>query len=192
MGLSGLEPPTSRLSGVRSNRLSYKPMFPDAQRLLCGSDFSGHNSCIPAGASSFCPASLRLFTRSFPHGGPWSYSGFEPCMRFRTSSVARTPGLLFPVCPVHDEADFVRGGDKRDRTVDLLLAKQALSQLSYTPMFGSDSTVVVLLSLSLFRRLSVSFRRLSTSVSLRLQGPDSLWAFGGVFRLSRHPRGLQN
>ena len=29
------------------------------------------------------------------------------------------------------------GGDKRDRTVDLLLAKQALSQLSYTPMFGS-------------------------------------------------------
>ena len=26
MGLSGLEPPTSRLSGVRSNQLSYKPM----------------------------------------------------------------------------------------------------------------------------------------------------------------------
>ena len=30
MGLSGLEPPTSRLSGVRSNRLSYKP-FSDSQ-----------------------------------------------------------------------------------------------------------------------------------------------------------------
>ena len=27
VGLSGLEPPTSRLSGVRSNRLSYKPFF---------------------------------------------------------------------------------------------------------------------------------------------------------------------
>ena len=26
------------------------------------------------------------------------------------------------------------GGDKRDRTADLLLAKQALSQLSYTPI----------------------------------------------------------
>ena len=26
MGLSGLEPPTSRLSGVRSNQLSYKPI----------------------------------------------------------------------------------------------------------------------------------------------------------------------
>ena len=29
MGLSGLEPPTSRLSGVRSNRLSYKPINGD-------------------------------------------------------------------------------------------------------------------------------------------------------------------
>ena len=27
VGLSGLEPPTSRLSGVRSNRLSYKPLL---------------------------------------------------------------------------------------------------------------------------------------------------------------------
>ena len=29
------------------------------------------------------------------------------------------------------------GGDKRDRTADLLNAIQALSQLSYTPVFGS-------------------------------------------------------
>ena len=28
------------------------------------------------------------------------------------------------------------GGDKRDRTADLLNAIQALSQLSYTPIFG--------------------------------------------------------
>ena len=68
MGLSGLEPPTSRLSGVRSNRLSYKPIFP----------------------------AVRLFPPAF-------------------------------------------GGDKRDRTADPLLAKQVLSQLSYTPVYlGQD------------------------------------------------------
>ena len=52
VGSSGLEPPTSRLSGVCSNQLSYEP---------------------------------------------------------------------------------VRGGDERDRTADPLLARQVLSQLSYTP-----------------------------------------------------------
>ncbi len=30
MGLGGLEPPTSRLSGVRSNHLSYRPGIPNA------------------------------------------------------------------------------------------------------------------------------------------------------------------
>ncbi len=65
VGLSGLEPPTSRLSGVRSNRLSYKPIWSSA-------------------------------------------------VQFSLTAL---------------------GGDKRDRTVDLLLAKQALSQLSYTPIF---------------------------------------------------------
>ena len=55
VGTSGLEPPTSRLSGGRSNQLSYEPI------------------------------------------------------KF--------------------------GGDKRDRTADLLLARQALSQLSYTPVY---------------------------------------------------------
>ena len=55
VGSSGLEPPTSRLSGVRSNHLSYEPLF---------------------------------------------------------------------------------GGDERDRTDDPLLARQVLSQLSYTPILG--------------------------------------------------------
>ena len=70
VGLSGLEPPTSRLSGVRSNRLSYKPIFP-----------------------AFDSSLSSLF--------------------------------LYP---------SVHGGDKRDRTADPLLAKQVLSQLSYTPI----------------------------------------------------------
>ena len=43
MGLSGLEPPTSRLSGVRSNQLSYKPIF-RKQRLT--GIFSQLNSCF--------------------------------------------------------------------------------------------------------------------------------------------------
>ena len=58
MGLSGLEPPTSRLSGVRSNQLSYKPI-------------------------------LKSYDSS---------------------------------------------GDEEIRTLDPLLARQVLSQLSYTPM----------------------------------------------------------
>ena len=69
VGPSGLEPPTSRLSVVRSNQLSYGP------------------------------SSLQTF-RSRNH-------------------------VVFFI--------KVSGGDKRDRTVDPLLAKQVLSQLSYTP-----------------------------------------------------------
>ena len=77
MGLSGLEPPTSRLSGVRSNRLSYKPIFPGF-------------SVLP--------------------------------QAFGEMSSLVTSALL-------------SGGDKRDRTADPLLAKQVLSQLSYTPVY---------------------------------------------------------
>ena len=66
VGLGGLEPPTSRLSGVRSNHLSYKPMLVSA---------SGRRFRLPT-----------------------------PC-----------------------------GGDEEDRTPDPLLARQVLSQLSYTP-----------------------------------------------------------
>ena len=67
VGSSGLEPPTSRLSGVRSNHLSYEPFYS-----------------------------------------------------------AKTVVLAY-------------GGDERDRTDDPLLAKQVLSQLSYTPINGSCS-----------------------------------------------------
>ena len=68
VGSSGLEPPTSRLSGVRSNQLSYEPIL------------------------SF----LSVLHLSF---------------------------------------GFRRGGDEQNRTVDPLLARQVLSQLSYTPRF---------------------------------------------------------
>ena len=67
VGLNGLEPSTSRLSGGRSNLLSYKPIF-----------------------------------------------FLDEVSRFKSLSL---------------------GGDNRDRTDDPLLAKQVLSQLSYTPVF---------------------------------------------------------
>ena len=76
MGLGGFEPPTSPLSGVRSNQLSYRPL----------------------GKSRFFSINV--------------------------------------------------GGAMRDRTADLLRARQALSQLSYSPKFLrlfplSDLTLVV-------------------------------------------------
>jgi hypothetical protein len=78
VGLSGLEPPTSRLSGVRSNHLSYKPL---SSSLL------------------WSRAGLSSFSHLLPPGFP----GF--------------------------------GGDEENRTPDPLLARQVLSQLSYTPVF---------------------------------------------------------
>ena len=71
VGRGGLEPPTSRLSGVRSNHLSYRP--------------------IPAR-----PCKL-------------------PASHEKQARIAAT------------------GGARRDRTDDLMLAKHALSQLSYGP-----------------------------------------------------------
>ena len=38
------------------------------------------------------------------------------------------------LCRLLDVASLIDGGAKRDRTADLLLARQALSQLSYSPM----------------------------------------------------------
>ena len=73
VGTSGLEPPTSRLSGVCSNQLSYVPF------------------------SVYLVSLVRI---------------------------------LFPSCNVFRRS----GGGKRDRTADPLLARQVLSQLSYTPV----------------------------------------------------------
>ena len=76
MGLRGLEPPTLRLSGVRSNHLSYKPI-----------------------------------------------SVFGDGRRFR---------LPTPF-----------GGDEEVRTPDPLLARQVLSQLSYTPVLGQGIGIFI-------------------------------------------------
>ena len=88
MGPSGLEPPTSRLSVVRSSQLSYGPI------------------------------------------------------------------LDFPLLSLH-------GGDNRTRTDDPLLAKQVLSQLSYTPidgMVGLSGLEPPTLRLSVVRSSQLSYR----------------------------------
>ena len=91
VGSSGLEPPTSRLSGVRSNHLSYEPVF-----------------CI-----RFAPLAQFSAFRSF-------------C----------GPLLATRLCCVSVLAVFRDGGDEQNRTVDPLLARQVLSQLSYAPILG--------------------------------------------------------
>ena len=93
VGLSGLEPPTSRLSGVRSNRLSYKP--------------------------------ISWFERWFP-----------------------TRPLVFPALVI---AVRRTGGDERVRTDDPLLAKQVLSQLSYTPIFTCGRIPIHFLRIPFFK-----------------------------------------
>ena len=42
----------------------------------------------------------------------------------------------FPILAVLRKSGTFLGGDKRDRTADLLNAIQALSQLSYTPKYN--------------------------------------------------------
>ena len=58
MGLSGLEPPTSRLSGVRSNQLSYKPIF--------FFKFGGH--LLSHTVSSAVPSAVQVLTIVFGMG----------------------------------------------------------------------------------------------------------------------------
>ena len=65
VGLRGLEPPTSRLSGVRSNHLSYKPMLVLATVVVSSSSdalwwrWGGSNSWPPACKAGALPAELH-------------------------------------------------------------------------------------------------------------------------------------
>ena len=60
------------------------------------------------------------------------------------------------------------GGAGRDRTDDLLLAKQALSQLSYSPVFGTSSGTSVLVGLDGFEPSTPALsRRCSNQLSYR-------------------------
>ncbi len=60
----------------------------------------------------------------------------------RKNAFGRTIALLVPRMPSQNKKaipygmTFCFGGDKRDRTADLMTASHALSQLSYTPIGG--------------------------------------------------------
>ena len=121
MGPSGLEPPTSRLSVVRSSQLSYGPSSSEQSSLCFDEPF--RFVCAPLPCSS-SPHQTR-------------FTGLWFGLRTKCVSLLLCRVLLF-LWP--HEARFVGpGGDKRDRTVDPLLAKQVLSQLSYTPASKQSS-----------------------------------------------------
>ena len=111
MGTSGLEPPTSRLSGVRSNHLSYAPIVEFAWRQI-QNGWVWLRGQWPRFASQ--TVKRHGFVRLF----------FNRFALFAFSLV-----FLFVPKP------YPSGGDEEDRTPDPLLAKQVLSQLSYTPAF---------------------------------------------------------
>ena len=68
------------------------------------------------------------------------------------------------------------GGDKRDRTADLLNAIQALSQLSYTPIFCRFSRLLVYYTTSLFT-LSTVFCRCPLEFYILQKNLDGLGFF---------------
>ena len=77
MGLSGLEPPTSRLSGVRSNQLSYKPGL-DKERKMPGSHLLSRSLAPqyhrPAVSLPSCSGWERVFlTAALPPDKFFSY-----------------------------------------------------------------------------------------------------------------------
>ena len=71
VGLGGLEPPTSRLSGVRSNHLSYKPIClsfyePTALLLvLCGTHIHQYVPFLETRVPCIFAKILRIFCACF-------------------------------------------------------------------------------------------------------------------------------
>ena len=112
VGPSGLEPPTLRLSVVRSSQLSYGPV-------------RRHKPHIPRRTACSTSRSFRCVSSS----SQTRFAGL--CSDFERLAI-----ILFFRSP-QKRMLLWDGGDSRDRTGDLLLARQALSQLSYIPKLSS-------------------------------------------------------
>ena len=77
--------------------------------------------------------------------------------------------------PSYLNSSFVYGGDEENRTPDPLLARQVLSQLSYTPKFG------LILCINAFNLLQFDFSlrlpcALCTQLSKKIQNEQIWWA----------------
>ena len=138
VGSSGLEPPTSRLSGVRSNHLSYEPMSARTP-VSClrparfPGSFRGSLDSLVSTVSSFSPS----FTSC--RGAAAFRQPFQTTRKNSGGVLARH----LPRCAK------CLGGDEQTRTVDPLLARQVLSHLSYTPMSAAGLLPTALNSLRL-------------------------------------------
>ena len=83
LGLSGLEPPTSRLSGVRSNRLSYKPI-----------EFGGH--LLSHTVTSIVPSAAYVLTIVFGMGTGVSHKRIDTTnLGLFGKSSYQTAGIYF-------------------------------------------------------------------------------------------------
>ena len=119
VGPSGLEPPTSCLSGTRSNLLSYEPMWLGSDRVTWSPTSL---STMDDGIRS------RRSTRLGRSRSKRSTGSFFCTARIRIPSESRNR-MRF----LWNRVRFL-GGDDGIRTHDPLLAGQVLSQLSYTPI----------------------------------------------------------
>ena len=141
MGSSGLEPPTSCLSGTRSNLLSYEPRSFSVPPLAPRSSAARSSDSLLALPHA---ASLRFGT-SVPFG--------DDGIPSRRATRPRLVGSDSPPdchsLPTCSNPFFCSGpsgplgGDDGIRTHDPLLAGQVLSHLSYTPMGSQPSQVAV-------------------------------------------------
>ena len=130
VGLNGLEPSTSRLSGGRSNLLSYKPFFVSGSERADLRSLTTPQYCYFLTSSFWSLPVLKSFVQPACRGSrpfiPSRYNlrphGRESAPAFRSRFILGSGAVL------------TAGGDNRTRTDDPLLAKQVLSQLSYTPI----------------------------------------------------------